>query len=78
MPTRLYSNARGCPVDGCPRTVRPGYVMCRTHWQKVPKGTQNEVWRTWRIWNQTHHADDWVAYLTARAAALAAVEETPR
>lgn len=74
MPTRLYSNARGCPVDPCQRTVRPGQLMCGPHWRLVPKDTQRAVYSTWRAWNRTHSDDDWAAYLVARDAALASVE----
>lgn len=74
MPTRLYSNARGCPVDRCPRTVRPGHLMCAFHWRQVPKGTQTAVWSTWRTWNRTHSNDDWDAYIDARTAALSSLE----
>jgi hypothetical protein len=73
MVTRLYSNARGCPVDPCPRTVRPGHLMCASHWRQVPKDTQAQVWSTWRKWNRTHGDDDWAAYMTARETALDAV-----
>lgn len=70
MPTRLHGDRRECPVDACPRTVRPGHLMCATHWRQVPKGLQNDVWSTWRKWQRTMDDDDWTAYLTAREAAL--------
>jgi len=78
MPTRLYSNARGCPIDPCDRTVRPGQLMCVIHWRQVPREIQTGVYRTWRTWNRTHADDDWTAYLVARDAALDAVEAAPR
>lgn len=70
MPTRLHGDRRECPVDACPRTVRPGHLMCGAHWRLVPKGLQSDVWSTWRKWQRTMDDDDWAAYLTARDAAL--------
>lgn len=74
MPTRLYFNARGCPIDRCPRTVRPGHLMCAAHWRKVPQDVQSDVWRFWRRWNKSHNDEDWASYMEARTAAIDAVE----
>jgi hypothetical protein len=70
MATRLYSNARGCPVDPCQRTVRPGHLMCVIHWRQVPAEIRERVWRTWRTWNRTHSDADWLTYSEARIDAL--------
>jgi len=72
MPTRLHGNPRDCPLDGCPRTVRAGQLMCGPHWYQVPRELQRDVYRTWRSWNRTHDDDDWEAYMVAREAALEA------
>lgn len=74
-PTRLYSNARGCPIDPCQRTVRPGHLMCVLHWREVPREIQNEVWRTWGAWTRSHDTEAWAAYMTARADALAVFDK---
>jgi hypothetical protein len=52
--------------------------MCGPHWHQVPREIQSEVYRLWRSWNRTHDDDVWGAYLTAREAALGAVEGTSR
>lgn len=70
MATRLYSNARECPVDPCPRTVRPGHLMCAVHWRQIPKPIQLQVWRTWRAFEKAMTDETWAAYETARAEAL--------
>lgn len=77
MVTRLYSNARPCPVEPCQRTVRPGHLMCSIHWRQVPKDLQLDVWRTWRAWEREMTDERWADYADAREAALTAIGATP-
>lgn len=77
MPTRLHGDRRECPITRCPRTVRPGHLMCGVHWRQVPREIQTLVWSSWRSWNRTHSDDAWEAYTDARLAALRIFEEDP-
>ncbi|MGQ9370559.1 hypothetical protein [Azospirillum sp. A39] len=68
-----------CAVPGCPRTIKPGLLMCPDHWRLVPRGHQMAVNRTWRNFCSARGlghelrgkaADE---YRAARALAIAAV-----
>lgn len=37
-----------CYAKACPATVRPGILMCRSHWGLVSKPTQGLVYGEWR------------------------------
>ena len=38
---------RTCSVEACGAVAHPGMLMCRSHWRRVPRLLQREVWRTW-------------------------------
>jgi hypothetical protein len=33
-----------CPVNGCRRTRNKDQVLCKKHWQQVPKPIRDRVW----------------------------------
>lgn len=74
MATRGRGTPRECPVDGttaqCGANVRPGKIMCPAHWARVPKATQRDVLRTWKLFQATDSMEAWDAYALARRAAL--------
>ena len=37
-----------CPVPGCPRQISKARLMCRRHWNLVPKELRDRVWATWQ------------------------------
>ncbi|MGH9248017.1 MAG: hypothetical protein ACRD0W_00635 [Acidimicrobiales bacterium] len=62
-----------CPT-GCGRHARPGHLMCRTCWYKVPAALRSAVWRTWRRYDRIGSSeDDFERYEQAREAAIASV-----
>lgn len=66
-----------CPVDGCPDRHRPGQLLCRRHWYKVPKELRDDVWRTARAMHNEEElgGPGYRAWREARGAAIAAVEQ---
>lgn len=60
-----------CPASGCARSVDWDKLMCPFHWQMVPPELRTDVLETWR-----YGAGD-AAYLTAREAAITAVNDRP-
>ena len=49
---------RICPVKGCFVPIRRDRNMCLAHWRRVPKDIQEEVWATWRMYQDTMKAND--------------------
>lgn len=45
---RRIMRVRICPVAGCEAPVGDGKLLCLSHWQRTPKRLRDEVWRTWR------------------------------
>ncbi len=37
-----------CPVPGCSRQISKARLMCRRHWNLVPKELRDRVWATWQ------------------------------
>lgn len=35
-----------CAADGCRKEISLAYLMCRTHWGKVPRQIQKAILRT--------------------------------
>lgn len=65
---------RTCPVDGCAEEIRPGCLMCGTHWASVPRERRREIHRTWSLYLEAADPEqETIArrdYLLARAAAI--------
>lgn len=61
-----------CHARGCRSEVPPRLLMCPSHWRKVPKPLQRDVWRTYRL-GQEVTKDPSAAYLAAADAAIHAV-----
>lgn len=47
MSPRPGSSSR-CPWPGCGKPIRPAYLMCRTHWYRLPAGLRDRIWATYR------------------------------
>lgn len=60
-----------CPVDGCPRSHGPNQLMCRRHWNQVPKELRDRVWNGARLMWDGGGSERWKE---AAAEAVAAVE----
>jgi hypothetical protein len=44
-----------CAAPGCTRKIGHTFLMCRPHWNLVPKSLQLSVYRTWHAFqNPTH------------------------
>jgi hypothetical protein len=67
---------RWCPVDGCGIQKRPMDLLCREHWDHVPKSIQARVWKHWRARQRGDRAAIRLHYEACRDA-IAAVTETP-
>jgi hypothetical protein len=37
-----------CPWPGCGKRTRPGYLMCRAHWYRLPARIRSRIWDTYR------------------------------
>ena len=59
-----------CPIAHCTRAAKDGQLMCWPHWSRVPRALNHAVFDTFG----SIHSDP-TAYLQARDAAIAAVEE---
>lgn len=65
-----------CPIQGCKNSVKPGHLMCLTHWRLVPRLIQQAVNTTWRAYQRGRHREQLEEYRSARDAAIrAAVKE---
>jgi hypothetical protein len=42
------SGRRYCYALDCGRGIRPGMLMCRACWFRVPKAIRDRVWRAYR------------------------------
>jgi hypothetical protein len=56
-----------CPAPGCTRKVRPGHLLCGSHWRRVPTELQRLVNRSWRELRSTSAADPHEYLLAVRA-----------
>lgn len=64
----------GCAAPGCHATIPHEYLMCNHHWQRVPKGIRDKVWRTWRHFVKCGQSGEGREdYLEARQEAIASV-----
>lgn len=37
-----------CPWPGCRKRTRPGYLMCRSDWYRLPAALRSRIWDTYR------------------------------
>ena len=72
-----------CPVEGCRVAhVSNNLLLCASHWARVPKRAQNDVWKTWASLQNATKSKLPVserliynrAYVVARAKAIAWAE----
>lgn len=42
------SDNRTCPWPTCRKPIRSEYLMCRTHWYRLPADLRNRIWATYR------------------------------
>ena len=61
-----------CHALNCRRKCPPEYLMCGTHWRKVPKELQAPVWRHYRT-GQCDDKKPSIEWCKAADAAVAAV-----
>lgn len=61
-----------CHALHCTVPIPPRLLMCRTHWNMVPAGMRQAVWRAYRA-GQEETKDPLPAYLAAAIAAVHAV-----
>lgn len=59
-----------CPVAACTVAVDAAYLMCRAHWQRVPKPLRDAVWATYADGSGVGS----LAYLGAIRAAIEAAD----
>jgi DNA-binding XRE family transcriptional regulator len=67
-------STHACPVTGCahqqlPRTL----LMCKPHWQMVPRALQRQVNESWRAYIRAPSRESLIAYRLARETAIDAV-----
>lgn len=69
----LHSN-KLCPVRGCDCEIPPYIIMCREHWERVPKGIRADVNAARRAFDRRRIGDLEEAYALLRRFDLAAAE----
>lgn len=62
-----------CHAYGCKRDVAPKYLMCRFHWNMVPKGIQDAVWQTYQPGQELGEKQPTQVYLEAAELACVTV-----
>ena len=56
-----------CQVDGCEVPIPKTWVMCRRHWQMLPRPMRKSVWSSYLVGEElgpasgTRDALDWIA-----------------
>ena len=73
--TAPAADVHECPIDGCTAMVADRFLMCRSHWRRVPTALQSEVYDAWA---RRGHDGGLQRYRQAREAAIAAVEGVAR
>lgn len=38
----------------CPASIKQGFLMCASHWHRVPHAEQQAVYRTWGTYQRMH------------------------
>lgn len=62
-----------CHAYGCKRDVAPKYLMCRFHWNMVPKPMQEAVWSTYQAGQELGEKQPTQVYLEAAELACVTV-----
>ena len=70
--------AHTCHATACERKVRPEYLMCPSHWRKVPTMLQIRVLRTYRIGQCDDYNPSREYCEAAKAAVIAVAEQEQR
>jgi hypothetical protein len=47
QPASFLPRAGRCPAPDCGEQIDPTHLMCRRHWNLVPKQLRDTVWATW-------------------------------
>lgn len=63
-----------CPVSLCGAGIRPGHLMCRTCWSRVPRTLQTGVNRAWATYRRELKPGNPEAKLAARRSYLNATQ----
>lgn len=72
------TNFHHCAAEGCNRPIATHLLMCVDHWKMVPRGLQQDVYRTYRAWSNAplgKGLDKRKAYIIAVNHAITAVRE---
>lgn len=65
-----------CPIIGCREHRGAGRLLCLTHWRRVTRRTQREVWSTWDAYQHARdRAERQETLMRYRAAADKAIAE---
>ncbi len=67
--------ARPCPC-GCGQSVNAGKLLALTCWRRVPRALQQDVNRTWRVYQRVPTVASFRAYRAARDEAVRVAEAT--
>lgn len=62
-----------CHAYGCKRDVAPKYLMCRYHWNMVPKPMQDAVWSAYQPGQELGEKEPTLLYEVAAAGACLSV-----
>jgi len=65
-----------CAARQCRAMILPKFFMCYSHWSKVPRALQADVWRTYfsGVRNQCHPSSEYWAAVEAAQQAVALEE----
>jgi hypothetical protein len=47
-PSEGHRRAHPCRIPGCRTKIGADRLMCRPHWQQVPKPLRDLIWATWQ------------------------------
>lgn len=67
------ANDHHCHALGCKRKCPPRWLMCKTHWSRVPPDLQREVYRTVKLRDMRSIDETWAPWWRAQAKAIAHV-----
>lgn len=65
-----------CHAHGCDREVPPRMLMCAPHWRRLPRATQQAIWREYRP-GQERTKDPSARYMAVQRLAVAQVAFRP-
>lgn len=74
----MENRTHKCAVPHCERLVPLKMLMCFSHWKKVPKHLQSDIWRTYRPGQENDLSKLTCEYRFAMQAAIKAVVDKER